>query len=405
LPEPDRNPPGVLDGVVVDLSEGVAGGFCTKLLAALGATVIKVERPVSGDPVRSEPPFKDDVPDVETSTLHLHLSMAKQSVTLDWRTPAGAAVLRDLVAKASVLVESAAPGELDAAGIGHETLARERPELIVTSVTHFGSEGPYAGYRGNELVDYSVGGYSYLTGLPEREPIKAWGYQAQYQGGLHAATATMAALIFQDETGEGDHVDVSVAESICFTQAAMAAFLNGGVVFKRSGARLLPTDPSSLYPSTMLPCKDGYIHVHYAPTDPALLGVFTEIPRLSDPEVWETPRGHADEIDELLIPWLMKRDRREVVRIAQEFRNPFTEVLDPSDLLTDEQFVERGFFVEREHPVVGRFPHLGAPFRMSKTPLRVERAPLLGEHNDAVYRGLLGYTDAQIAALRESGVI
>jgi crotonobetainyl-CoA:carnitine CoA-transferase CaiB-like acyl-CoA transferase len=397
---------GVLDGIVVaDLSEGIAGGYCTKLLAALGAEVIKVERPGTGDSLRAMPPFKDDIPNVETSILHLHLSMAKKSVTLDFDTAAGRELLARLVAKSQILVESRGAAAMAALGLGYATLERERPDLIVTSVTDFGTDGPYAGYKGNELVDYSVGGYSYVTGLPDREPLKAGGYQALYQGGLHAATATMAALLFGQLTGEGDHLDVSIAESICFTHAGMGPYLNGGVIFQRLGARLLSTSPNNMYPSTILPARDGFIHAHWAPADPALLGVFTETPRLSDPEVWAAPRGHADEIDALLMAWLAKHDKRDAVQIAQEFRHPFTEVLDPSDLFEDPQFVERGFFVEREHPVVGKFPHIGAAFSMTDTPLRVERAPLLGEHNIEVFCNRLGCTRDEVAALRGQGVV
>jgi crotonobetainyl-CoA:carnitine CoA-transferase CaiB-like acyl-CoA transferase len=397
---------GALQGLVVtDISEGIAGSYCSKLLAALGAEVIKVERPGSGDPVRSMSPFVNDVPQVETSILHLHLSMAKKSVTLNIETPSGQAILRRLIARSQVLVESQGAAGLAAAGLSYEALEEERPDLIVTSVTHFGTEGPYADYKGNELVDYSVGGYSYLTGLPEREPLKAGGYQAQYQGGLHAAMATMAALLVQDAEGVGDHLDVSIAEAICFAHAAMGPFLNGGVVFRRLGARLLSESPVALYPSTILPCRDGFVHVHWAPADPALLGVFMETPRLSDPELWASPRGHADEMDELMTAWLVQHDKREAVSIAQEFRHPFTEVLDPSDLLKDEQFVERGFFVERDHPVVGSFPQIGAAFSMSDTPLKIERAPLLGEHNVEVFCDLLGYSQTDLALLREQGAL
>ncbi len=397
---------GVLDGIVVtDLSEGIAGGYCTKLLAALGAEVIKVERPGSGDAIRGLAPFKDDVPNVETSILHLHLSMAKKSVTLDITTPSGQAILRDLIARSQVLVESGGAKQLAAAGLTYDGLEHDRPDLIVTSVTHFGTEGPYADYKGNELVDYSVAGYANLTGLPDREPLKAGGHQAQYQGGLHAGAATMAALLYADSHGDGDHLDVSITEATCFTHAGMPPALNAGIVFERVGARLLSQSPAALYPSTILPCKDGFMHCHWAPSDPTLLGLFTETPRLSDPELWETPRGHADEVDRLITAWLADKNKRDAVAIAQEFRHPWTEVMDPSDLLNDEQFVERGFFTERDHPIVGRFPHVGAAFSMTKTPLKVERAPLLGEHNVEIYGDRLGYSHEELSLMREQGII
>jgi crotonobetainyl-CoA:carnitine CoA-transferase CaiB-like acyl-CoA transferase len=397
---------GVLDGVlVVDLSEGIAGGYCTKLLAALGAEVIKVERPGLGDPIRSMPPFKDDIPDPETSVVHLHLSMGKKSITLDpWRAT-GLDLLRRLIATADVLVESFKPSELMRLGIGHELLEREHPRLVITSVTHFGKDGPYAEYEGGELVDYSFGGYTFLTGLPDREPIKAGGSQAQYQGGLHAATATMAALLMREATGLGDRLDVSISEAICYAHAGMSAYLNNGQIYRRVGARLLSDLPTAPYPSTILPARDGFVHVHWAPADPSLLGVLTETPRLSEPVVWETPRGHADEIDELVSAWLSQQDKAEAVRKAQEIRHPFTEVLTPADLLEDPQLQARGFLPEVEHPLLGAFRHIGPAFVMGETPLRVERAPLLGEHNVEIYCQRLGLTAEELSGLRERGVV
>jgi CoA:oxalate CoA-transferase len=397
---------GALEGVrVVDISEGIAGGYCTKLLAGMGAEVIKVERPGTGDPLRSMPPFKDDEPNFETAALHLHLSMGKRSITLDIASSQGREILWRLLDGADVLVDSRGPKALAGCGLSYEEIRSRFPSLVLTSVTYFGAEGPYADYVLDELTAYSAGGYTYLTGLPDREPIKAGGYQAHYQGGLHAAAGTMAALCRRDLTGEGDHVDASIVEAICFAHGAMSPFLNSGVVFRRVGARLLSDAPRAMYPSTILPCKDGFIHAHYAPADPAILGVLTGTPRLSDPELWETPRAHADEIDALLSAWLANYDKYEACRHAQELRHPFTEVLDPSDLLQDPQFLARGFFREIEHPIAGKVAHLGPPFQMSDSGWRHERAPLLGEHNGEVYIERLGLNMPELEALAAAGVV
>jgi CoA:oxalate CoA-transferase len=397
---------GALEGVVVlDLSDGIPGGYCTKLLAGMGAEVIKVERPFSGDPIRSVPPFKDDVPDIETSTLHLHLSMGKKSLTLDFATDTGHALLRRLLASGDVLVHSFRPRAAADLGLDYETLKADFPRLIVTSITYFGQSGPYSEYEGSELTAYAAGGYAYLTGLPDREPLKAGGSQAEYQGGLHAASATVAALCLRDLTDQGDHLDVSVVEAICFCHAGMSPYLNNGVVYRRVGARLLSDSPRAMYPSTILPCKDGFVHAHYAPADPALLGVLTEDSRLGDPDLWETPRVFADEIDERLSAWLAQFDKFEAVRRAQELRHPFTEVLDPSDLFEDEQFKARAFFRPLEHPSAGTFPHVGPPIQMSETPWRVVRAPLLGEHNSEILRGRLGLEQPDIDVLAEARII
>ena len=397
---------GALEGITIaDLGHGIAAGYCTKLLAGLGATVIKIEPPGHGDSIRSMAPFKDDIPDNETSAVHLHLSMGKKSVSLDPRRESGREILDAILERADVLVETYTPSEVEQYDLTYEAISERHPTLLVTSITDFGRHGPYAGYKGGELVDYSAGGYTFLTGLPDREPIKAGGSQAHYQGGLHAAAAIMAALLLRDVTGEGDHLDVSIVEAICFTHGAMAPFLNSGNLYRRVGARLLSSAPTAPYPSTILPCKDGFVHAHWSPADPTLMGILTENPRLGDPELWETPRAHADEIDALLTEWLADRTKQDAVALAQEMRHPFTAVLTPADLLDDPQFVARGFFAELEHPAVGSMPFLGAPFVMTDTPWRSERAPLLGEHNTEIYGEWLGLEPADLSLLRERGVI
>ena len=396
---------GALDGIqVVDFSEGIAGGYCTKLLAGLGAEVIKVEPPYRGDSIRSMPPYKDDVPNVETSTLQLHLGMGKKSVTLSLDTTDGRELARKLAGRADVVVTSAPAGTLSDWGLEYEELAEAHPELIMTSITPFGLTGPYANYEASELIEYSAGGYTYLTGLPEREPIKAGGSQAEYQGGLHGAAGTMAALLMRQLTERGDLIDVSITEAICFTHAGMSPFFNAGEIYGRVGARLLSKLPTAPYPSTILPCSDGFVHVHWSPSNPPDLGVLIEQPRISEPEVWQTPRGHAEEIDAAVTEWLRDKDRYSVVKQAQEMRLPFTEVLTPADLLDDPQFLAREFFVELDHPAAGTFKHLGAPFLMTGTPYQSQRASLLGEHNAEIYGGL-GLSPAEIALLRAGGVI
>ena len=397
--------PGSLDGIVVlDFSQGIAGGYCTKLLAGLGADVVKVEPP-GGDPIRRQPPFKDGVPNLETATAHLHLSMGKRSVTLSLETPTGRQIARRLMERTDVVVESFRPGRLAAWGLEYDSVSAERPELIMTSITPFGQTGPYSQYAGGEFVEYSMGGYTYLTGLPDREPIKAGGSQAEYQGGLHGAAGTLAALLMRQLSGQGDHIDVSTTEAICFTHAGMGPYLNTGEIFGRVGARLLSKLPRSPYPSTILPCKDGFVHVHWSPSNPPVLGVLTESPRLSQPDVWDAPRGHAEEIDSLVTAWLANQGKYEAVEKAQELRLPFTEVLTPADLLDDPQFVDRGFFVELEHPALGAFQHLGAPFMLSETPWQTRRAPLLGEHNQEVFGDWLGLSAAELGILRQQAVI
>jgi crotonobetainyl-CoA:carnitine CoA-transferase CaiB-like acyl-CoA transferase len=391
---------------VVDVSNGAGGGYCTKLLAGLGADVLTVEPPGTGDETRAAGPFPGDVPDAEKSGLFLHLATGKRSVTLNLDTDGGCAILKRLVADADVLVESLPPGTLAGWGLDYDRLAAINPRLVLTSITPFGQDGPYSGYAPSELASWALSGYMTLTGLPEREPLKAYGEQSQYQAGVQAALGTMAAVLARDITGRGQHVDVSATEALTFVLGgAPQAYHYRRQAIKRVGARLLGLPPHAFYPSTLRPCQDGWVHVHTNVRHPDLLAVLMEEPRLADPELLETPAGHADEIDALMDRWLAQHPKREVVALSQEMRVPNTAVQTPAEVLEDAHLRERGYFVEVDHPAAGPIEQPGPPFRMEQTPWRTERAPLLGEHNRAVYVEELGYAPEDLARLRDRGVI
>ena len=197
---------------VLDLSEGVAGAYCTKILAGFGADVIKIERPGGGDPLRRHGPFPDDMPHPEKGALFLYLNTGKKSITLDIAQRTGALFFRRLVEEAEVVVESFPPGHLTELGLGYESLARIKPRLVMTSVTPFGQDGPCAGYRATNLTALAAGGQMAVTGEPGREPLKNGGYQAEYQAGLHAFAATAVAAFSADATEVGQHIDVAAVE-------------------------------------------------------------------------------------------------------------------------------------------------------------------------------------------------
>ena len=391
---------------VVDISNGLSGGYCTKLLAGLGAEVLKVEPPGVGDVTRAAGPFPNDAPDPNASGLYFHLGGGKRSLTLDVHTDGGQAILRRLLADADVLVESERPGTLAAWGLTGAVLAAEHPRLIVTSITWFGQDGPYRDLEGSELASWALGGYLMLTGTPEREPLKGWGSLAQYQGGVQGAVGTMAAVQARASTGRGQRVDVSITEAL--------SFMLGGVPqawyfrrhdVRRVGARLLGLPPHAFYPSTTRPCKDGWVHVHTNTRHPDLLATLMEEPRLADPEVLESPAGHADEMDALMDRWLADYTRDEVVARSQEMRIPNTAVKTPAEVFADPHLRARDYFVAVEQPAVGTVEQPGPPFRMEATPWQTQPAPLLGADTHAILVERLGYTPEDVARLRERGVI
>jgi crotonobetainyl-CoA:carnitine CoA-transferase CaiB-like acyl-CoA transferase len=396
---------GSLDGVrIIDASSGVAGGYCTRLLAGLGADVLKIERPGRGDSLRRASPFPRDAPHRETSAQHLHLNAGKRSITLDAGSRTGAALLRRLLEGADALI---CDGSDAHPSVALDALRGPYPRLIVATVTPFGADGPLAGWRATEIVSMAAGGYLWLNGDPDRAPVKPYGDQAHYQAGLHAALGVVAALHAREaNAGGGQHVDVSMQEA--------AGFLTAGALQRetlmrrpqvRAGPRPAGFAANRLYPSTVRPCADGHVHVHCHNRFPDLVSVLMQEPRLAAPDVLAEPLGHADEIDALMDVWLAKRTRADAVAEAQELRVPMAEVLDPSEVVRHPHLRERGFFVTVEHPVAGKVTQPGAPMVMGATPWRSGRAPLLGEHNVDVYYGELGLSPRELARLAAAGVV
>lgn len=391
---------------VIDASEGVAGGYCTRLLAGLGADVIKIERPAIGDSLRRAGPFLRDVPHVETSAPNLHLGAGKRSITLDINTRSGADLLRRLLAGADALIASDAARPRQLMG---DALGDQYPQLVVTWITPFGATGPRAGWRATDIVAHAMGGYLAMTGDPDRGPVKPYGGQSAYQAGLHAALGVVAALAARDRRGTGgQEVDVAAVEASSFLiGGALARAFIFGRESTRNGTRPVGMSPEYLYPSVIRPCADGHVYVHRHNRFPDLLAALTQEPRLAAPDVLSQPLGHADETDAIIDRWLATRDKWQAVVEAQELRVPFTEVLDPAEVVEDRlgQLTDRGFFVEAEHPVAGAVQVPGAPFVMPASSWAARRAPLLGEHNRDVYIGELGLATHTLARLAAAGVI
>ena len=389
---------GLLSGVrVLDLSEGVSGPFAAKLMAYLGADVIKIEHPGRGDEIRRASPFLNDLPNPETSGSFLYLNGGKLSVTLDVTTSTGVHVLKQLVRESQVLVESYHPGYMEDLGLGYDTLEQVNPGLVLTSVTHFGQSGPYSRYLGGELVDFAAGGNLNLMGLPEREPIKFGGNAGQYIGAVSCLSGSLLALYSADGTGAGQHVDVSIQEALvcCHIQDLCNYAYTGEVQGRGHG-------------SMIYPCKDGYVGLtlqqHLWPRVCAML----DMPELEHDPMFSTFQGrreNADLLDVHIIGWMIERTKDEVYHQAQSFNMPTGYVATVEDIVKSPQHAARGFIVDMDHPEAGRLSYPGAPFRIAGVEVEHRRAPMLGEHNAEVLCGLLGYDRAELVMLRSAGVV
>lgn len=404
---PDE-PAAALAGLrVVEIGGRIAGPFCTKLLADYGADVIKVEHPKTGDPARRWGPFRDDVPSIEGGGLFLHCNTNKRSLTLDYSTRHGACILSELISTCDLVVEAARPGSLARHGVGHEQFLERHPRLVWCAISNFGQNGPYRDWEATEMTLYAMGGAMQTTGLPDREPLKMAHTVLLFHAGTIAAAFAMAAVLHAEATGEGQLVDVSLFEVV--TSSPDRASLNlvceaytGSLTFNRSAA------PGwSILPTGVYPCADGYVHFN-AP----LISWWPRFARMiGRPELETDPHFTANlndlrlkpEVDAMLLEWTMTRTKREVQEQAQACGFAGSAVNTMEDLFSDPHFAARGFFVEVDHPEVGRLRYPGAPFRMSETPWRAGRAPLLGEHTVEIL-GALGYDAEAVARMREQGV-
>lgn len=395
-----------LQGIrVLDLSRRISGPYCTKMMAAFGAEVIKVEKPGRGDPARQTGPFLHDQPHPETSALFLYLNTGKKGITLDPEQPSGAALLKRLIRDADVLVENFRPGYMNSLGLDYKTLEGPNPGLIMASITGFGQNGPYRDFKGGRLVENALSGYMYINGDPGREPLAGGGEQPAYQGGLHAYTGIMAALISRQMTGKGQYIDVSIMECMAaLHQFTVNRYVYSGKIQKRTGNRYLWSHPITIYP-----CQDGYVSISASTDDQAeMLLQLMEMPHLLQDPRFETGfrrLAHADEFDALVRPWFLQRTRKEIIESCQDWRVPAAPVNEIPDLLEEEQYRARDFWVELDHPEAGKHPYAGPPFRLPETPAEYNRAPLLGEHNEEVYLDLPGLTRTEMDRLRQEGII
>ena len=381
-----------LDGItVVEVAEGVAGPFCGRLLASFGADVIKIEPPPNGDRTRGSGPHLPDVPPVEASTLFLHLNMGKKSVQLDWRSRTGASTLEGLLASADVLIEDW--DERTSAEFGSGAIKSANSRLVDLSLTPFGTTGPYAAWKSTPLVSMALGGFLYLSGDEDREPLMIPGVQSEYLAGLHGYSGVMMALWERDRTGTGGRVEVSEIESLAtLHQFTTVMHTYSGLVRSRHGARWENKGAYGRYPITVLPCKDGYV----------AFAVSTEgqwellFPMVGRPELLQEPRfatfverrQQADEIDSVLIEWMADKTRKEVFEFAAgTWSEPASPLLDLSEVLEDRQLIHRQLFAEVTHPDAGTLTFPTVPYRMSLTQPRFTRAPRLGEHSGEVLSG------------------
>jgi len=394
---------------VLDLSHHVAGAYTGKLLAAFGAEVIKIEPPDGGDVTRRVGPFPDDTSDPEASALYLYLNTGKKGLTLDLATDEGAAVLKELVPGADVLIENFAPGVMESMGLDYATLSASNPRLVMASISNFGQSGPYRDYRADTMVEMALSGQMYVNGHPDREPLSSAGYQPSYQSALYAYSGVMAALLARDRDGRGQYVEISIQEVMASEhQFTLNGFTASGKIRMRAGNRY-----GSVHPTTILPCKasngkPGLVSLGIS--DPTQYVMFLQLLDMS--ELLDDPRfanptlcaNNHEEFNAIVRPWFMEHTADEIVHALQDNRVPAAFVNEMNQVLEDPQYDYRGFWKEIDHPVAGAHRYAGLPYHLTEAPPDYGRANLLGEHTDEVLAGKLGYGRDRLEKLREGGI-
>ena len=403
-------PSGPLVGLrVLDLGTRIGAPFAATLLSDLGADVIKVELPGQGDFMRTIGPF-----DRGQSLFWAVEGRGKRSVTLDLRKAAGQALLKRLVPLADVVVENFQPGTLESWGLGYEALAALNPGIILTRVSVYGQDGPYRDRPGLDRNGIAMGGLMYITGYPDRPPVRPGLIVSDYLTGVFNAFAILSAVYERDRRGRetgaaprGQWVDLSLYESILrIMEHTLASYDRLGIVREREGNRLRNSAPLDNWETS-----DGKYVCIIAAGD----GLFPRLARaigredlLADPrfETMARRAEHGDEINGIVAAWVQARTAREVQDVLERHQVPFAVAYSVADIFADPHVAARGDIETVDDPVLGPVRMQGVYPRFSRTPGAIQRgAPRLGEHNEEVYCGLLGLGAEELERLRQDGVI
>lgn len=407
------NAPQALEGLrVLDLS-GPMGNYAGKLFADLGADVILVEPP-GGTELRREPPFIEDVPGPERSLSFAYQNSSKRGICLDLDTASGQHLLRELAQTADLVIETAPPGWMAARGLGYEHLAQGRKQLVLASITPFGQTGPYADLQATDLVGLATGGLLWMGGYQGVAPTQAHGDQAFKCAAMYGAVAALLAVTDAELTGEGQHVDISMQESVTLAleNAAQTYDLEGTI-------RKRPLGDQRFAGYGLFPCRDGYIFlgsrgIGTSPAWTRSLQWFKDegmagVDRLFGPEWSDLAYLKTEEAREvfgdLFITWAKQHGKAWLYGEGQKRGIPLAPVSTPADLLENPQLRARGHFVPFTHPLLKTAAEMpGAPYVLSATPWRVSRpAPQLGQHTAEVLAEL-GVSHAEVARLYSAGV-
>ena len=395
------------------------GHWCGKILGDLGADVIKIEPP-GGEATRTIGPFYDDEYHKERSLYFWHYNTSKRGVTLNLNTEDGRRIFKELSKTADVIIETFEPGYLDSLELGYDSLKKDNKSLIFCSITPFGQNGPWRDFKTSDLLHLAAGGqmgscgYDDIDGAP---PIAPGGGQAWHMGSHYASMAIVSALIYRANSGSGQYVDVSIHESCALTtEGAMSSWIYMGKTMIRQTGRHAGVAPSS---PTQTLCKDGkYVNIQLMPVrlppkQLETLATWMDQHGMADDLLDEKYKDtsviqeKADHISETVRKFINNMTREDIYRGAQEMGFSWGAVRTHEELVTDGQLIDRGFWVDVDHPELGKtFSYPGSSAIWSSAKWKIgRRAPLIGEHNEQIYCGEMSMSKAEISMLSEINAI
>jgi len=409
---------------VLDLTDE-KGVLCGKLLADLGADVVKVEPP-GGDPARNTDPFYKDIPHPEKSLFWFYTNLHKRSITLNIESPDGKAIFKKLVQTADFVIESFDPEYMHSLGLGYPELEKINPGVIMTSITPFGQTGPYAHYKATDLVGVAMGGMVYIYGEMDRPPNRLSCPQFYFLGGLHGATGSMVAYYYRELTGVGQHVDVSCQQAVVLSLMIVAEIWDMlKFNYRGMGAFYAGARPGGLplFSRVIYPCKDG--HVFLLVTGASQAGMVASskaLVEMANSEgmalelkdyPWQTIDAATISQEELtrltdnIYEFIKTKTKSELFEAALEKGILLSPITTVKDVVESPQLAARGFWENVGHPELGTaITYPGYPIKISGHPYKVQRrSPFIGEHNEEIYRGELGFSKSELAALKKRGVI
>jgi formyl-CoA transferase len=406
--------PGPLSHIsVLDLSRVLAGPWCTQLLADLGAEVIKIEKPGSGDDTRSwGPPFlKDrDGRDTGEAAYYLGCNRGKKSVAIDFTKPEGRDLVLDLAKSVDVVIENFKVGGLKRYGLDYPSLAAANPTLVYCSITGFGQTGPYAERAGYDFIIQGMGGFMSVTGerddLPGGGPQKAGIAISDLMTGMYAASAILAAIEHRHIDGKGQYIDVALFD----TQVAMMSVMNMNYLVSGTPPSRAGNAHQNIVPYQVFPCADG--HLILAVGNDSQFARFCDV--AGKPEWARDPRyaqnaervRRRDELVPLIAAVVRTRNQRDWLDALEAVGVPCGPINRLDQVFADPQVEARGMRLDLPHPLSGTVAQVGNPLHLSATPVAYTRPPpLLGEHTAVVLRQRLSMTDAALAELAARGVI